>query len=51
MTIKELKAIVDKQAKDDGLWATPFGFQPNNVAHLQENLRRLHAAIQELEEK
>jgi len=43
----ELQALVDKQAEDEGLWAVPLGKpQPIAEAHLQKELRRLHAAIE-----
>lgn len=40
---EQLKALIDRQAEDDGLW-----FQPiyASEAYLQENLRVLHAAVE-----
>lgn len=46
MTIKELKAIVDQQAEDEGLW---FRAQHMSEAYLQKELRKLHAAIEALD--
>jgi hypothetical protein len=37
-------ALVDEQAEDDGLW---FMAQTAPEAYLQQELRRLHAAIEE----
>lgn len=45
MTLKELQDIVDEQAEDDGLW---FVAEYASEAYLQQELRRLHAAIEEL---
>jgi hypothetical protein len=38
-----VKAVVDEQAKDDGLW---FIAETCAEAYLQQELRRLHAAIE-----
>lgn len=39
--------VVNEQADDDGLWSVPFyGLQPIAEAHLQQELRRLHAVIE-----
>ena len=38
-----VKALVDEQAKDDGLW---FFAETCAEAYLQQELRRLHAAIE-----
>lgn len=43
MTLKELQAIVDEQATDEGLW---FIAQSASEAYLQQELRRLHVAIE-----
>jgi hypothetical protein len=45
MTLKELQDIVDEQAGDEGLW---FMAQYASEAYLQQELRRIHAAIEEL---
>lgn len=39
----EIKAIVDEQAKDVGLW---FNAETAPESYLQAGLRRLHAAIE-----
>lgn len=46
MTIKQLKKLVSDQADDDGLW---FIARYISEAYLQAALRKLHAAIEELE--
>jgi hypothetical protein len=38
-----VRAIVDEQAEDDGLW---FIAETAAEAYLQQELRRLHAAIE-----
>lgn len=38
-----IKAVVDEQAKDDGLW---FFAETCAEAYLQQELRRLHAVIE-----
>jgi hypothetical protein len=51
MTLKELRALVDEQAKDEALWAVYIDrLQPISEAYLQQELRKLHAAIEELTE-
>ena len=40
---EKLKALVDKQAKDEGLW---FNAKYVTEAYLQNALRELHAAIE-----
>ena len=45
MTVKELRTIVDNQAEDEGLW---FVATTAPEAYLQQELRKLHAAIEEL---
>lgn len=40
-------AVVIEQALDEGLWSMPIGrMQTIAEAHLQQELRRLHAAIE-----
>lgn len=46
MTLQELRKIVDDQAADDGLW---FVAVTAPEAYLQQELRRLHAAIEAME--
>jgi hypothetical protein len=41
--VKEQREIVAKQSEDDGLW---FSAQRAPEAYLQQELRRLHAAIE-----
>jgi hypothetical protein len=41
--IAELRELVDRQAEDDGLW---FIAQTAPEAYLQQELRKLHAAIE-----
>lgn len=49
--LKMLRAIVDEQAEDEMLWVIEMPGQPaiRSIfeAHLQQELRRLHAAIEE----
>lgn len=45
LKLGNLKAMVAKQAEDDGLW---FYHQTAPEAYLQQELRRLHAAIEGL---
>ena len=42
--VANLQIIVDEQAEDVGLW---FGVHTAPEAYLQQELRRLHAAIEE----
>lgn len=43
-----IQAIVDAQAEDEGLWGVPLeGTQPITEVYLQQELRRLHAVIEE----
>lgn len=43
-----VKQLVLDQAQDEGLWAVPFeGQQPIMEAYLQQELRKLHAAVEE----
>jgi hypothetical protein len=46
MTVAELRAIVDEQAEDAGLW---FDATTITEAYLQQALRWLHAAVESLE--
>ncbi len=47
--LSRIRALVDEQAEDEGLWAIyPFGEQPIAEAYLQQELRRLHALIEEV---
>jgi len=41
--LKRIKALVDEQAEDEGLW-----FEPENITedYLQQALRRLHAVVE-----
>ena len=41
--VYELRAVVDRQAEDDGLW---FTAQTAPEAYLQQELRKLHAEIE-----
>lgn len=44
-----LMALVEEQAKDQALWSVPvMGRQPISEAYLQDELRKLHTAIQTL---
>jgi hypothetical protein len=40
-----MRAIVDEQAEDEGLW---FDSQTASEVYLQRALRRLHAAVEEV---
>ncbi len=44
MTNAELIKLVNKQAEDEGLW---FAAQTAPEAYLQQELRRLHSAVEE----
>lgn len=46
--LTELKELVEEQANDEGLWSLPLveGTQPIMEAYLQQELRRLHAAVE-----
>lgn len=46
--LRIIKAIVDEQAEDAGLW---FLDETASEAYLQMELRRLHAAIEALEDE
>lgn len=41
--LAEIRALVDEQAKDDGLW---FRAQHASEAYLQQALRKLHAVVE-----
>lgn len=42
-----LRVLIDEQAEDGALWAVhPFGEQPIVEAYLQQELRRLHVAVE-----
>ena len=47
MTLVELRALVDAQAEDPALWFFPARTAPE--AYLQQELRRLHDAIEHLD--
>jgi hypothetical protein len=47
--LETLQILVDEQAEDEALWALyPVGQQPIAEAYLQQELRRLHAAVEAL---
>jgi len=40
--------VVKEQAENDGLWSLPLNeLQPITEAYLQQELRRLHAVVEE----
>ena len=43
--IKQIKKLIDKQAKDKGLW---FIATTTSEAYLQQELRKLHYCIEEM---
>ncbi len=44
----QIQKVVNEQAEDEGLWSVPAeGLQPIAEAYLQQELRRLHAVIEE----
>jgi hypothetical protein len=46
--LARIRALVAEQAEDEGLWGIhPSGRQPIVEAHLQQELRRLHAVIED----
>lgn len=48
VALKAIRTLVDQQAEDEGLWSVPaFGTQPISEAYLQQELRRLHAAVEQ----
>lgn len=47
MTLKEVKLLVEVQAEDGGLW---FEAVTAPEAYLQHELRKLHYAIEKLED-
>ncbi len=45
--LRELSELVDEQAEDEALWALNLdGSLPISEAYLQQELRRLHAAVE-----
>lgn len=45
----DLLDLINEQAEDEALWAVPAeGTQPIAEAYLQQELRRLHAVIEEV---
>jgi len=45
---ERIRAVVDEQAEDEGLWSVPLGpTQPIVEAYLQQELRRLHRVIEQ----
>lgn len=47
MISDELQELVNKQAEDQALWSIPpLGSQSIVEAHLQSELRKLHAAVE-----
>lgn len=45
---QKVRKIVEEQAEDEALWSIPWDrLQPIGEAYLQQELRRLHAAIEE----
>lgn len=44
MTVRDLQAIVDAQAEDEGLWSIA---ETAPEAYLQRQLRTLHAAVEQ----
>lgn len=47
-TLEDIRDLVDKQANDAALWGLhPDGTLPISEAYLQQELRRLHALIEE----
>lgn len=45
----EIQSLVDEQAEDEALWSVPAqGTQPIGEAYLQQELRRLHALIENI---
>lgn len=47
-TLADVRALVDEQAEDEALWALNLdGTLPISEAYLQQELRRLHALIEE----
>lgn len=46
--LEKIRAVVDQQAEDAALWAVyPRGTQPIAEAYLQQELRKLHAVIEQ----
>lgn len=46
--ITEIRALVDKQAEDEGLW---FEAETAPEAYLQQELRKLHALIEDITDR
>ena len=47
--VREAQALVREQAEDEALWAVaPLGEQPVAEAYLQQELRRLHEAVERI---
>ncbi len=44
MDLKALRELVDEQAEDEGLWAIA---ETIHEAYIQQELRKLHAAIED----
>lgn len=43
-----IRAVVDRQAEDEGLWSLPLsGSQPIMEAYLQQELRHLHKVVED----
>lgn len=48
-SLAKIRAVVDQQAEDASLWAVyPMGTQPVAEAYLQQELRKLHAVIEQV---
>ena len=47
-SIRNAKGIIDKQAEDEGLW---FISESITEAYFQQELRKLHALIEDIYEK
>lgn len=48
VALTAIKACVDEQAEDEGLWSVPVdGLQRIAEAHLQQELRSLHRVVEE----
>ena len=47
-SLRAIRAVVDRQAEDEGLWSVPLdGLQPFAEAYLQQELRHLHKVIED----
>lgn len=51
LRIKAVKALVAKQAEDEGLWAVPIPPQKQAIseAYLQQELRKLHDLVEQID--